>query len=81
MWLYKRTLFLKIILLLVFLSGCTSNIFSNKDIYNNIFVNDISERRGIVIRNSLLEYFPNRDYENSDYIINVETKINTFVDE
>jgi hypothetical protein len=76
MLLYRSILFLRVILLLVLLSSCTNNIFADKDIYNTIFVDDISERRGLVIRNTLLEYFPNRDYESTDYIIKVETKKN-----
>jgi hypothetical protein len=59
-------------ILTLLLSSC-GNIFANKQVYNNIFVNDIPERSGMVIRNTLLEYFPNRDYENTEYVINVST--------
>ncbi|MCL2567522.1 MAG: hypothetical protein FWE18_05470 [Alphaproteobacteria bacterium] len=54
------------------LTSC-SNIFAEHKVYNNIFVNDIAERRGMIIRNTLLEYFPNRDYEATNFVINVET--------
>jgi hypothetical protein len=62
----------------VLLSGC-GNIFASRQVYNNIFVNDIAERSGMIIRNTLLEYFPNRDYESTDFVINVSTtKTNDF---
>ncbi len=73
MWLYRSISFAFIGLFLLLVSGCINNIFANKDIYNDIFVDDISERRGLVIRNNLLEYFPNRDYSETNYVINVTT--------
>lgn len=74
MYLYnKKILFSIISLLFIFLSSCASSVFYNKEIANKIFINDMSERRGLIIRNTLLEYFPNRNYSETDYIINVET--------
>ncbi|MDR0484585.1 MAG: hypothetical protein LBH40_04850 [Alphaproteobacteria bacterium] len=73
MFLYKY-FFLSIFLIL--LAGC-GNIFANKKVYNNVFVEDIPEFRGMVIRNTLLEYFPNRNFDETQFVINVSTTRNS----
>ncbi|MFL1780677.1 hypothetical protein ABSA28_00371 [Candidatus Hepatincolaceae symbiont of Richtersius coronifer] len=59
-----------LILLLSLISGCT-NLYMEKNISNNIYVSDIPELSGIIIRNHILAYFPNTNYQDTAYILKI----------
>ncbi len=67
------TLYFKFLLLCLFLlnGSCVRNIIYETPERHLVFVSDIQEKRGMLIRNTLLSYFPNKNYDQAKYILNV----------
>ncbi len=56
---------------LLFLQGCYS-IAANEQLTNIVYISPIAERSGMLIRNSLLPYFPNQDTTTTKFIVNIK---------